>query len=112
MVGLLESMGHNAIIVCVDRLTKIRYFMLTINKIIVKGTANLFITNIYKLHGFPNTVISNYGPQFNSLFWKTLCKRLSTNRLLLTAFYPEIDGQTMNANTFMEAYLRAYTTYL
>ena len=62
MVGLLESMRHNIIIIYVNRLTKIKYFMLIINKIIAKGTANLFITNVYKLHGFPNIVVSNYGP--------------------------------------------------
>ena len=61
-------MGHNAIMVCVDRLTKIRHFVLTTNKIIAEGTANLFVTNVYKLHGFPDTVVSNHGPQFNSLF--------------------------------------------
>ena len=61
-------MGHNAIMVYVDRLTKIRHFVLTINKITAEGTANLFITNVYKLHEFPDTVISDYGPQFNSLF--------------------------------------------
>ena len=62
MVGLPESMRHNAIMVRVDRLIKIRHFVLTINKIIAKGTANLFITNVYKLHGFSNIVVSNYGP--------------------------------------------------
>ena len=55
-------MGHNIIMVYVDRLTKIRHFMLIINKITAKGTANLFIINVYKLHGFPDIVVSNYGP--------------------------------------------------
>ena len=55
-------MGHNAIMICVDRLTKIKYFMLITNKIIAEGTANLFITNVYKPHGFPNIVVFNYGP--------------------------------------------------
>ena len=55
-------MGYNIIMICVDRLIKIRYFVLIINKIIAKGTADLFITNVYKLHRFSDTVISNYGP--------------------------------------------------
>ena len=62
MVGLPKSMRYNIIIICVDRLTKIRYFMLIINKIIAEGTANLFIINVYKLHGFPNIVMFNHGP--------------------------------------------------
>ena len=61
-------MGYNAIIVCVDRLTKIRHFVPTINEITAEGTADLFIANVYKLHKFSNTVISDRRPQFNSLF--------------------------------------------
>ena len=68
MVGLLESIGYNAIIVCVNRLTKIRHFVLTINKITAEGTANLIINNVYRLHGFSNIVVLDCGPQFNSLF--------------------------------------------
>ena len=112
MIGLLESMRYNAIIICVNRLIKIRYFVPTTNEIIAEGTTNLFINNVYRLHRFPNTVISDRGPQFNSLFWKTLCKYFRIDRLLLTAFHPKIDRQTENANAMMEAYLRAYITYL
>ena len=86
--------------------------MPTMNKITAEGTADLFVNNVYRLHGFPNTVVLDRGPQFNSLFWKTLCRRLRIDRLLLTAFHPETDGQTENANATIEAYLRAYTTYL
>ena len=62
MIGLLEFIEHNAIMVCVDRLIKIKHFVPTTNKIIAEGTADLFITNVYKLHGFPNTVMSDCGP--------------------------------------------------
>ena len=68
VIGLLESMGYNAIIICVNRLTKIRHFMPTTNEITAEGTANLFINNVYRLYGSPDTVVSDCGPQFNSLF--------------------------------------------
>ena len=42
---------------------------------------------------------------------KTICNRLGIDRLLSTAFHPETDGQTENANASMEAYLRAYITH-
>ena len=61
-------MGYNVIIICVNRLTKIRHFMPTINKITAEGTTNLFINNVYRLYGFPNIVVLDRGPQFNSLF--------------------------------------------
>ena len=34
VIRLLESKGYNIIIICVDRLTKLRYFILIMNKII------------------------------------------------------------------------------
>ena len=55
-------MGYNTIIICVNKLTKIRYFMLITNEITAKGTANLFINNVYRLHGFPNIVVLDYKP--------------------------------------------------
>ena len=36
-----------------------RHFIPTTNKITTKGTANLFINNVYKLHGFPDNVVFN-----------------------------------------------------
>ena len=68
--------------------------------------------NVYKYYGFPKIIISDRGPQFISLFWKIICNRLGINRLLSTAFHLETDGQTENANAFIEVYLWAYMLYL
>ena len=70
-----------------------------------EDTADLFVNYVFKLHGFPDTVVSDRGPQFNALFWKTFYKRLGADRLLSTAFHPETDGQTENANASIEVYL-------
>ena len=40
-----------------------------------------------------------------ALFWKIIYNRLKINKLLSTAFYPETNGQTENANILIEAYL-------
>ena len=69
------------------------------------------LTKCIGLHGFPDTVVSDRGPQFVALFWKELCRRLGTDRLLSTAYHPETDGQTESLNAGMEQYLRAYVTY-
>ena len=42
--------------------------MLTTNKITAEGTTNLFINNVYRLHGLPNIVVLDHEPQFNSFF--------------------------------------------
>ena len=59
VIGLLKSIEYNAIMIYVNRLTKMRHFVSTINEITAKGTANLFINNVYRLHGFPDIVVSD-----------------------------------------------------
>ncbi|KAG0161666.1 hypothetical protein PDIDSM_5299, partial [Penicillium digitatum] len=68
--------------------------------------------HVWKLHGLPNTVVSDRGPQFVAQFWKHLTKRLRITNLLSTAYHPETDGQTERANAVLEQYLRAYVSYL
>jgi len=60
-----------------------------INTILV---AKCFIKYIFKLHGLPNLIISNYRSQFVSDFWQALYKQLSIQTRLLTIFYLEIDS--------------------
>jgi transposase InsO family protein len=76
-----------------------------------EGLAELFLTNIFRLHGLPETVVSDRGPQFASRFWKHLCHALKIEPRLSTAFHPETDGQTERVNAIMEQYLRAYVNY-
>ena len=54
-------MRYNIIIIYINRLTKMRHFILIINRIIVKGTVNLFVNNVYKLYRFPYLIVSDYG---------------------------------------------------
>ena len=61
-MGLSESEKYDIIIMYVDRLIKIRYFIIIRNNISTQDTAHLFINNIYTLRGFPKTIISDYRP--------------------------------------------------
>ena len=40
--------------------------MPTIEKTLAKGLARLFRDNIWKLHGLPENIISDRGPQFTA----------------------------------------------
>ena len=62
IIELIESIKYNAIIIYINKLIKIEYLILIIDKIIIKDIINLFINNIYKLHGFFYSIISNYNP--------------------------------------------------
>ena len=55
---------YNLILVVVDRLTKMVHFIPTTEKTSAEGLARLFRDNVWKLHGLPESIISNRGPQF------------------------------------------------
>jgi len=103
--------GFNAIMVVVDRLSKDRHFTPCRTDMKASDLARLFVRDVWKLHGLPDTIVSDRGPLFVSEFWKALCHRLQINISLSTAYHPETDGQTENANSFLEQYLRQYISF-
>jgi len=59
---LLLVAEENAILVVCNRLSKMTYFVATTEKISAEGLVRLFRDNVWKLHGFPESVISDKGP--------------------------------------------------
>lgn len=108
---LPKSEGYDCIMVVCCRLTKARHFIACSTNIDAAGTADLFYKHIWKHHGFPESVVSDRGPQFVAKFWHEVCERTNTKILLSTAWHPETDGQTERFNAILECYLRAYCNY-
>jgi hypothetical protein len=92
VTSLPSSNGFDAIWVVVDRLTKLQDFAPYSTTIDAEGLAELFLLNIFHLHGLPETIVSDHGPQFASRFWKHLCHASKIEPRLSTAFHPETDG--------------------
>jgi len=105
---LLLAQGYDSILVVVNRLTKMVYFIPTTEKTSAEGLARLFRNNIWKLYGFPESIISDRGPQFIAgLMWE-LNEILGIKSKLSTVFYPQTDGQTERVNQELEQYLRMF----
>lgn len=111
VVELPASEGSENIMVVVDRLSKQRH-LVSCPDMSAPAVGRLFLDNIWKHHGLPDSIISDRGGQFVSAFWDELTKQLRITARLSTAFHPETDGQTEIANCGMEQYLRAYVNYL
>jgi len=73
---LPESGGYNAIMVAVDSVGKRSHFVETVTTVTAAGAANLYVRNVWKLHGLPRKVISDCGPQFVAAFMKELFRLL------------------------------------
>jgi len=73
VVGLPECEGFDAILVVVDRLSKMRHFIPCHPTIDALGLVELFLREVVRIHGLPLTIISDRGPQFASAFWQQMC---------------------------------------
>ena len=111
MVGLLESEGFNAIWVVVDQLMKIRHLAPCTDKVDGSKLGEMFVKEVFRLCGIPNTIVSGRGPQFVSEFWKHICERLGIERRLSTAFHPQTDSQMERTNSVMEQYPQTFINY-
>jgi len=97
--------GKDVILVVCDQLSKITYFVATTERTSAKGLARLFRDNVWKLHGLPESVVLDRGPQFAAKLTKELNKMLGIETRLSTAFHPQTDGQTGRINQELEQYL-------
>jgi hypothetical protein len=65
IVGLPNtSQRHDSIWVIVDRLTKTAHFLPVHTTCNAKKYAEIYLDQIIRLHGIPNTIISGRGAQF------------------------------------------------
>jgi hypothetical protein len=108
IIELLESGGYDAIMVVVDSAGKQSHFVETITTVTATGVANLYLRNVWKLHGLPQKVISDCGPQFVALFMKELCHLLGIEAALSTAYHPQTDRQTERVNQELEQFLQIF----
>jgi len=66
----------NSILVVVDRLTKMAHFTPCSKLITAEETVQLILDGIVQLHGLPEEIVSDTGPQFASKFWHCLFELL------------------------------------
>lgn len=94
--------------VVVDKLSKVAHFIPMKSTYKAVNITEIFMKEIFRLHGIPKVVISDRDAKFTGNFWKTLFKGLDTKLNFSTAFHPQIDGQTERVNQILEDMLRMY----
>ena len=103
--------GKDVILVGCDRLSKMTHFVATTEGTSAEGLARLFRDNVWKLHGLPESVVLDRGPQFAAELTKELNRMLGIKTKLSTAFHPQTDGQTERMNQELEQYLRLFVEH-
>jgi hypothetical protein len=86
--GLPTSGSANAILVVVDKFSKFAHFIALKHPFTAKTMAQLFLYNIYHLHGLPKSIICDRDKIFTSLFWQALFKAAGTSLCLSSSYHP------------------------
>jgi hypothetical protein len=96
--GLPTSVGHNRILVVVDKFLKYSHFLKLKHPFYAIQVAQQYMEHVYKLHGMPSATVSHRDKIFTSLLWKVLFKLSSTQLCMSSTYHPQSDGQTERVN--------------
>ncbi len=102
---------YDAILVVVDKLSKICHYILCRSDIAAGELAEVITRDVIRLHGVLSSIISDRGLLFTSRLWANLMYSFRIERRLITAFHPQTDRQTEKENSVFEKYVRSYVNY-
>jgi len=104
--GLPKSQGKDTILVIIDKFSKYAHFLPLTHPFTALSVAQLYFSQVYKLHGLPEAIISDRDRIFTSALWQELFRLSDTQLLMSSSYHPQTDGQTERLNQCLEAFLR------
>ena len=67
---------NDSIFVVIDKLPKVAHFIYMNLTYKAVNIADIFLKEIFRLHGIPKAIISNKDVKFTGKFWRSLFSRL------------------------------------
>jgi transposase InsO family protein len=107
--ALPKSEGKDTILVEVDKLMKYAHFIAMSHPFRTRVVVQLFIDNVFKLHGLLLIIIIDQDRIFTSQPWQYLFKSLKVKLKFSSTYHPQTDGQSERVNQYLENYLRCLT---
>jgi transposase InsO family protein len=110
IVGLPQcpGSGHDAVVVFVDRCSKMVHIAPTHTKATAEQLAEVFMNTVFRQHGMPQSIVSDRDVRFTSAFWRQLFELTGTRLNMSSAYHPQSDGQTERFNRVLIEMLRSY----
>jgi len=110
ITDLPKSSNYTTIVNIVDNFSKMVHLIPFAGLPNAEDTANLFLSNIFRLHGLPSVIVSDRGTQFTSSFWRNLLKNLGIQFKFSTAHHHASNGQVERLNGVVMQVLRCITS--
>ena len=101
------SDGKDYVWVILDRFTSLVHLIAITTTTRASELAWLYERDIVRLHGLPETIVSDRDPKFVSKFWRELHRLLGGRLLMSTAYHPQTDGASERAVQTVSQILRA-----
>ena len=101
--------GKSVILTVVDRFSKYAHFIPLGHPYTASSVAHAFFHDIVRLHGFPDSIVSDRDPVFTGHVWRDLFRQAGVQLRMSTAFHPQTDGQSEAVNKTIGIYLRCLT---
>ena len=75
----------------IDKLSKAAHFIPVKSTYKAVTIADIFLKEIFRLHGIPKVIISDQDVKFTGKFWRYLFSGLETQLNFSTAYHPQRD---------------------
>jgi hypothetical protein len=92
-----KSHGMDYLLLVICRLTSMVHLIPTKTTAKATDIAWLFVKEIVRLHGLPESIVSDRDRKFVSKFWKETHRMMGVKLLMSTAFHPQTDGASERA---------------
>lgn len=106
---ILPSESNTVILTVIDEFSKAVHFIPLPKLPSAFETAQVLVQNVFRIHGIPSDVVSDWGPQFISQVWHNFCKTLGASSSLTSEYHPQSNGQAECCNQELETTLRCVT---
>jgi hypothetical protein len=94
IMALPHSYVFDAILIVVDKLSKVMVLIPMVTTVTARETARLYFDKVYCRHGLARKIISDPDVRFTGAFWQELHKLLQVRLAMSSSFHPQTDGQT------------------
>ena len=83
-----KVLGYDYLMVVICRLTSLVHLIPTVTTARATDIAWLYLSDIVRLHGLPDTIVSDRDPKFISKFWWELHRLMGVRLMMSTAYHP------------------------